>query len=181
MSCVIDSCLGLASRMDFVLAGLAAVDWSALGTATWGVARQASTSTLAYLAGLPRDCKLATMHAASICFDQNPTYHVIPGFAPLAASWGWLLLGMITGAMLMLICLMFMGKLRHDPSIAHLSAIMTPGPSTRRQQQARADALRYIAVGGQPALRELATAARMTEADLLSSLTVSAPSRATWQ
>ena len=52
-----------------------------------------------------------------------------------------------------------------------LVATATPESHTSTlTYQGRADALRYIALAGQPALRELASAARMSEAAFLAHL-----------
>ena len=97
----------------------------------------------------------------------------MPGFAPLAVSWGWLVLGFAAGACTMLVGLMVTGKLHKQPTLVQLGTLMETGAftGTQPQQQARADALRYIALGGQPALRELAAACRMTESAFLSHIT----------
>ena len=124
------------------------------------------------------------MHAAAVCLDEAHQYQAIPGFAPLAVSWGWLLLGVILGACSVLVVLTMAGKLHQQPTVQQLGSLMAHGQGMQTaQQQARADALRYIALGGQPALREMAMASRMSEAAFLAHLTSSNPTGAmpNWQ
>ena len=119
---------------------------------------------------------MAAMHTAAVCWDpqQPPQYHT-PGFAPIAVSWGWLVLGIAVGAMLSYVGLMLTGRLRTEPTIMQLGSLVQPAGApqavpTPMQAQARADALQYIARAGQPALQELASAARISEARFLAQL-----------
>ena len=163
--------------MNFIAAAISSFDWQGI----WQVTQRTSGAALAFLSGLPRDCKLASLHAAAVCMDQTPQYHTVPGFAPLAVSWGWLVLGFTAGACAMLICLLITGKLHKQPTLVQLGTLMETAPAvpTQTQQQARADALRYIALGGQPALRELATASRMSESAFLAHITGASSTQST--
>ena len=107
-------------------AAAAGVDWAGLAAATWGVARQAAASGTAFLAGLPRTCYLATAHAAMVCAGEEPDFTTLPGFGPIALGWGWLLLGGLLGTLLTLSILTLCGKIKQEPSIAQLAALMQP-------------------------------------------------------
>ena len=65
------------------MAAIAGIDWAAWRTTAWTVAQQAATSGLAYLAGLPRNCYLATAHAGMVCTERNPEYRQCLGSVPL--------------------------------------------------------------------------------------------------
>ena len=167
------------------MAAVVGFDWVGWGATTWAVAQRAATSGLAFLAALPRNCALASAHAAMVCAERDVEYTTLPGFGPIAIGWGWLLLGILVGALLTLSLLTLAGKIKQEPSILQLAALMQPtamaAPAAPlpyalvMTAQARADAMRYIALAGQPALRELATAARMSEASFLAHLTATEP------
>ena len=168
-------------------AAAAGIDWAAWGTAALGAAQQATTAGLAYLAGLPRNCFLATAHASMVCTNRDPQYETLPGFGPIALGWGWLLLGMMFGVLLTLSALTITGKIKQEPSIMQLAALMrtevqaatAPLPhAPATTSQGRADALRYIAMAPETGLRELATAARMSDGAFLAMITGSATPRA---
>ena len=158
------------------MAAAAGIDWAAWGAAAWGTAQRASTAGVAYLAGLPRNCYLASAHAAMVCAEIDTQYATIPGFGPIALGWGWLLLGMTSGIVLILAILAITGRMKQEPFIVQLAALMQPqrlpmAATSPMTSQAHADALRYVAMAGQPALRELAAAARMSESAFLCHLT----------
>ena len=169
--------------MQALRAGIAAVDWSGHCVNVWHWAQEQSASAYAILLALPTSCTLAALHTGAVCTGRMPAYVATPGFAPLEYSWGWLLVGIVIGAVLTVLTLGLMGRIRREPTITQLGALMQPlaiGSSTQlpMQAQARADALHYIAVAGQPALQELAEGARMTEAAFMAHLlqiTVSSP------
>ena len=162
------------------MAAAAGFDWAGWAATAWDVAQRATTSGLAFMAALPRNCYLASAHAAMVCAETDPQYTTVPGFGPIALGWGWLLLGILTGMLLTLSLLTLTGRIKQEPSIMQLAALMQPATMASAApmphasvltSQARADALRYIALAGQPALRELAAAARMSEGAFLAHLT----------
>ena len=111
--------------MAGVWAHLPAVDWAQHLTTAWQFTQASSRAALAFLAALPGDCKLATLHAAAVCSGQAPSY-TTPGFGPFALAWGWMLVGMMIGAALMYIILAHPphpGWLHRQPSIAALAAM----------------------------------------------------------
>eukprot|EP00959_Pyramimonas_sp_CCMP1952_P203973 4265588-Pyramimonas_sp.AAC.1 len=91
---------------------LSSIDWHGVGTTAWGWGSWAATgagkSSLALLATLPRECKLAWVHATAICSGEDPAYYSTPGFGPITVSYGWLLLGVVVGVVMsmqvMLLC-----------------------------------------------------------------------------
>ena len=154
--------------MQALRAGIAAVDWGGHCVNAWNWAQVQSASAYAILLALPTSCTLAALHTGGVCTGMMPVYVATPGFAPLSYSWGWLLVGIVTGAVLAVLTLVTMGRVRREPTITQLGALMQPATTASLTQlpvraQARADALHYIAVAGQPALQELAEGARMTE------------------
>jgi len=157
--------------MAALVGGLAAIDWRQGFTQAWGWANTQSAAGLTFLASLPGDCKRAATHATLVCLGQVPQYYQTPGFSPLALSWGWLLLGLVLGALMTLQILMFLGLLRREPAIAVLANLnaRAPGPPglAAPQDRARDDILRHLANGGPEALQELAAASGLTEAEFL--------------
>ena len=120
---------------------------------------------------------MAAAHAALVCAGYVPEYQAVPGFAPLAVSWGWLILGAVVGCMASLLVLACSGRLLRDPTVATMAALSETTPRGNagatgavQNESARQDALRYIATGGRPALGELASAAGMGEADFLAAV-----------
>ena len=159
--------------MAGILATFASVEWLELGRATWTWGRESSVSAGAFLAGLPRDCRLATMHAATICVGQEPQYYAIPGFGPIGAAWGWFLAGGAVGAVLTVLLMVLTGNLRREPSIATLAAAAQPAPpglAATAHEQARQGVLTFLAAGGRPALRDLASATGLPEQDFVATL-----------
>ena len=84
--------------MQALIAGAVAFNWSERATQAWGWAQAQATDGWALVLALPSSCKLATMHAGMVCLGQHPEYVATPGFAPLRHSWGWLLLGIVSGS-----------------------------------------------------------------------------------
>ena len=159
--------------MAGILATLGTIDWVDLGRTAWTWGRESSTSAAAFLAGLPRDCRLATMHAATICVGQEPQYYAVPGFGPFGAAWGWFLAGGAVGAVVAVLLMMLTGNLRREPSIATLAAASRPAPpglAATAHEQARQDVLTFLAAGGRPALRDLASATGLPEQDFVAAL-----------
>ena len=64
-----------------------------LGTAVGGVADAAT----GFVAELSPVCRRAVLHTLATCSEVSLG---IPGFYPLALSWGWLLLGFTLGLLL---------------------------------------------------------------------------------
>ena len=139
----------------------------------WGWARVQAGAGIVFLAALPRDCTRATTHAALVCSGQIPEYFMTPGFPPISLAWGWLFLGALLGAALSVLVLMWMGMLRREPGIAALAALAQPGGPpglVMPQDRARDDIVAYLLAGRGAALRELATAAGLTEVEFLHSV-----------
>ena len=132
--------------MNFLLAGF---DWRIALSSFGGWLRRASGSSLAFLSSLPRDCKLATAHAALICSGEDMQYHRTPGFGPIGISWGWLLLGFVLGGIIGVAVMVLLQWRGHGGISA--------------SERARLDVLSYLSSGGRPALRELASASGVSE------------------
>lgn len=150
--------------------------WPHIVATNWrqhaGTALTAAQSWLAdgftYLTTLPRDCVLATAHATMVCTWAPPEY-TIPGFGPLAVGWGWLLLGVLQGALLTLLFMFCTGRVRGpafaQPRLAQVAAqIPAPAPDSTETPD---DVLLYLASGGRSALQDMAARAGMTETQLL--------------
>ena len=72
--------------MAAVVGALIGFDWKSWGSTAWTWANAQSGSGIAYLAGLPQDCKRASTHAALVCLGQLPEYFNIPGFPPIVLA-----------------------------------------------------------------------------------------------
>jgi hypothetical protein len=149
------------------MAALAGIDWVQHAGTAWNFAKASATAGLAFVAALPRTCQLASAHAALVRGGVEPQYYATPGFGPLEVGWGWLLLGMATGAVAMLLCLQLAGWVHREPTIAMLAQVANAQPANVYANQHHADVLRYVTAGGRPALQELAGATGMTEAQFL--------------
>lgn len=114
--------------------------WGAHLTEAWTWTSAQAASGHAFVLQLPATCKLATVHAALVCAGQTPEYVVIPGFAPLSHSWGWLIVGVLVGILVTISVMSLSGCLRREPTIGALAAIaLAPQPPAAR---AAAPALR---------------------------------------
>ena len=113
------------------MAGTAAVvggiDWLGRAGVAWNWGQQAATSAQARLVGLPRDCRLATQHAAMLRPGQDPQYYTVPGFGPFVAAWGWFFVGTVLGAVLAALFAAVTGNPRREPAINTLAAVANPG------------------------------------------------------
>ena len=157
--------------MAALLGPLAGIDFRGWCVSAYQVSHTASLSALTYLAALPKDCKLASLHAAMVCSWEEPAYYSVPGFGPFSLAWGWLLLGVGVGSALSALWMSWMGHLKLDPSVGTLAALVTPAPVPEiTRVRARNDVLNFIAAGGSSALQELAAASSMTEQALLTAV-----------
>ena len=154
------------------MAGTAAVvggiDWLGRAGSAWNWGQHAATSAQALLVGLPRDCRLAAQHAAMLCLGQDPQYYTVPGFGPFVAAWGWFFAGIALGAALAVLFAALTGNLRREPAINTLAAVANPGAADA--ERARQEVLTFLASGGRPALRDLASATGMSEQDFIGTL-----------
>ena len=137
--------------------------WAGRALTAWTFLREQSRTGLALLLNLPTTCKLATIHAGYLCMGENMEYTVTPGFPPLSLSWGWLLVGILVGALLMLLGLLLFGMIRREPSIAALARMQAPD---NQADQAQQDLIRYIS-RGRPALQEMAAISGCSEIEVL--------------
>ena len=146
-----------------------AIDWPGLSRSAWEWGKSSSSSTTAFLIGLPRECRLAITHTAAVCMMQDPQYYSIPGFAPLGASWGWLLLGSIAGCTLTVLILSLCGCLAREPTMQTVASVMQPAGNREEpnRQRARQDILSYLASGGPSALQDLTAATGLSEQEFL--------------
>ena len=64
-------------------------------------ASKATGYTTTFLASLPRECYLAAAHATAICTGQDPHYYAVPGFGPIVLGYGWMVVGIIAGVLIM--------------------------------------------------------------------------------
>ena len=65
------------------------IDWGVVGSTLWDVGSRTANiagSSLALLSTLPRECKLATVHASAICAGEDPIYYSTPGFGPIQVA-----------------------------------------------------------------------------------------------
>ena len=69
-------------------AAIAAVDWRAVGRDTWQWTRAAGGEIWTFLAGLPLQCKAASLHASLVCLGESPQYYQVPGFGPMISLMG---------------------------------------------------------------------------------------------
>ena len=147
----------------------------------------AAGSALAFLSTLPRECKLATVHASAICAGENPAYYSTPGFGPFAVCYGWLALGMMIRIVVAILIMMCAGYSRHPPGppptaiapptvplmppngmgVAPPLPALAPTP----EEAARLEVIRALAAGGQAVLQQRAQLAGLTETEFLRRLT----------
>ncbi len=92
------------------VAGLRAASRTLLG---W--VQEVGGHTAAYLAGLPRECKLAMRHTLLICSGEKPVYYTVPVFGPVGLAFGWLILGLLIGCVLGTLFCVVLG--RKTPSV----------------------------------------------------------------
>ena len=105
------------------------------------------------LLAMPTSCKLAVTHTALVCSGYSPEYIALPGFPPLSLSWGWLVLGLMLGALL-----------------GAATVLLVSWWIRRQTDRARLDVLSYIIVAGQvnvPRLHQLAQAAGVADGAML--------------
>ena len=157
-----------AHGMTALLAHL--VTWSASAASYgWHAARAA--------AGLPATCRQAAAHAALVCSGMDPVYFSA-GFAPLSLAWGWLLLGLLLGALLRpYIATCTLALLQLAPPTRALMARAPLQPADARANAA-VEVLRCVALGGHDELRALATGAGLTPAALAEALALSSAASA---
>ena len=152
---------------------LTTVNWPQHLATAWHHADHSARAAVAYLATLPRDCKLASLHATLLCMGEVPAY-VTPGFGPFSLAWGWMIVGMIVGAVMTYLFPSCRGMLRQRPLMLPMMTLpaalgpqpVTPAPVTFGGQE-RAELLEYITYGGTEALRDMAANAGVGEAEFL--------------
>ena len=174
------------ARVWAVLAGL---EWSQHLTTAWQ--HMYANGAWAFLFALPRDCTLASIHTAMVCGGATPAY-ITPGFGPFSLAWGWLVVGVLMGALMTYAVLSFLGMLRQRPPVAPfmlLPPAPVPGPAPPAPavspapapapvapvpvlartpaDQAREELLEYLASGGTAALQDLAASNGMSESEFL--------------
>ena len=112
---------------------------------------------------------MAITHTAKICVGQDPQYYSNPGFAPLEASWEWLLLGSTVGCALTVLVLSLCGCLAQEPTMQAVAHAMQPADNGEEasRQRARQDILNYLVSGCPSALRDLTAATGMSEQEFL--------------
>jgi len=162
---------------------LTAANWPQHLATAWHYTDRSARAAFVFLAALPTDCKLASMHATLLCMGEVPTY-VTPGFGPFSLAWGWVIVGMFVGAAVTYLILASMGMLRQRPLVVPLAMNLPAAPAPVPVAQAllpvppapqfvapagqeRAELLDYIAHGGTEALRDLASSAGVGEAEFL--------------
>ena len=129
-----------------------------------------SVAAPAYLAGLPKTCKLSVLHAGSLCLWNEPLVEHPQGFGPFGLCQGWLYLGFCLGAFVAVFTLLLFGKLRQPPTADALARLAQGGNDRQREE-----VLAYLFARGRPALTELAAATGTTEAQFLTDLLQAAP------
>ena len=65
---------------------------------TLGRPSLAASSAVTFASSLQPHCRQNVAHALLICGGATPAYFT-PGFAPLGLAWGWLLVGLLLGAL----------------------------------------------------------------------------------
>ena len=150
---------------------LSGLDWSQHSSDAWQFAQSSRRAAFAYLAALPRDCTLASLHASMVCLGTDVAYYTTPGFGPFSLAWGWALVGVMLGGLITFLMLSATGRMRREPTLATFASMTRTGPptvaTTTAADQARQDLLDYIAIGGRPALQEIATSTGMNESEVL--------------
>ena len=58
----------------------------------------AASSAMTFASSLQPSCRQSVAHALLTCGGATPAYFT-PGFAPLGLAWGWLLVGLLLGAL----------------------------------------------------------------------------------
>ena len=65
----------------------------------WVSGQAAATSAWGFFASLPEACGASILHATATCTGYRPNYFLTPGLAPLPLCWGWLVAGLLLGAL----------------------------------------------------------------------------------
>ena len=123
-------------------------------------------------AGLPATCRQAAAHAAMVCSGMDPVYFSA-GFAPLSLAWGWLLLGLLLGALLRPFIGAWMLALLQLAPLARAPVVRAPLQPADARASAAVEVLRCVALGGHDELHALATGAGLAPAALAEALATS--------
>ena len=164
--------------MEWLLGLGAAVDWGAVRSAVWGWgsyvvqgtghwAAQASRGATAFLIGLPRECQLASIHAAAICAGESPQYFTVPGFPPIAVSWGWLVSGITIGLAMGIWCMTILWVLCNSKRNNDPMPPPPPFPWPTPRERAQLEVLRALRAGGRAALGQMAAQNGRSETEFL--------------
>ena len=133
-------------------------------------------------ASLPPTCRQAVAHAALVCSGVEPVCFSA-GCGPFSLVWGWLLLGLVLGALLrsavdarVLCALRARG---HSAGSTLAARALAPAvwrcPSRRGRRGSAVEVLRCVAQGGHDELHALAASAGLTPAALTEALATRAP------
>ena len=128
--------------------------WDA-GVVGYGWVSSAASRSYATAAALPTECKQASVHAGLACAGFPADSRVIPCFGPFPLGWGWLVTGILVGALLTTV--VFLSRQR---GWGH------GRPQTRADQE-RHNLLDHIRAHGRLALQEFANLANTTEVEML--------------
>ena len=169
--------------MATLAAFLRSVNWAGHLQVAWTRIKGVSTSGIAYLASLPPTCVLASAHAALVCSGEPPEYGT-PGFGPLAANWGWLLVGFAAGVQVTVLVVLLMARSRNDiyaPALATIAGVNAASSMGTLQHSAEPseEVLHVLATGGKPALQTLAARTGLTEAELIRKVFGASPAQST--
>ena len=135
-------------------------DWAGWGA--WAAERGRTAYVLS--SSFPRDCRAATVQTALVCTGYAPEYVAtgVPGFAPIAMSWGWMAAGILTG-----VALTMWWKGVHFTIPAAMPAIAAMAPPLTQTEEAQLEVLRALHVGGRDVLHRKAADAGITETEFL--------------
>ena len=101
----------------------------------WGMA--SSTSLYAYSAALPLECRANLIYAFGVCSGAPSLIFPTPGFAPFSLCWGWFLVGILMGMLIIIIILFVLGYFKAHPSTSIFSLLQVASETTTNPEKRR--------------------------------------------
>lgn len=133
-----------------------------LAEGAWGLFKWASSSSsaaLSFVATLPPSCRQSVTHAVLTCSWGAPPYYA-PGFAPIPACWGWLVVGILIG-------LLARELLALALAVLWARAPSPPPPKPGGPSEAAAEVLRSWELGGDGEVQAIADRTGLSATALL--------------